>query len=654
MNLLNQEYWASSKFGKLRMEIPIAISAGSSSKPVSWICDCGNTFLKPVFWVSTGKITSCGRCNWKESNYWENTKFGKLRMEFPIEISSGSSQKVTWICDCGKRRLNSVTGVTSGYVTSCGRCDWEKSDYWMNTKFGKLQMEHPIEIHKRSARRVSWICDCGNKTIVSVLRVTTGITSSCNKCNWKKPDYWKDTKFGKLRIKSPIYMAPHSDKKEEWICDCGNMTRAVVHHVFSGNISSCGKCHIKPTLFWRDQKFGKLRMKHPNNYHLKSNKKIEWLCDCGNETIGSIAIVTNGRKASCGKCYERAIEWYLKNREVLLKLKTPINQNQIPGGWISLNKDINQTKQSVSSICGACKSEYFPRWKDIRRGISLTCGCTTYKISFSHRAIGEFIKSLGIDVKYEQKIGDYKYDLFVPSANLLIEYNGIRWHSFPQSKRRDITKYKNAINHDYKYLYIYEDEWLFKCECIRGFIKNRLNISNTISLRPSVCEIKSIKSNMADEFYNKHHYIGAVKARINYGIFYKNNLIACASFKHPTRQSKYNWELSRISSNSIFHVHGIWSKILKLFISQYKPSNIVTFSDNRLFTGKLYEKIGFKLDSEIRSDYYWANGHRRFHKSKLRKTILENKSGLTETQLRESQGYRKIWDLGKKRWVLEL
>ena len=66
---------------------------------------------------------------------------------------------------------------------------------------------------------------------------------------------------------------------------------------------------------------------------------------------------------------------------------------------------------------------------------------------------------------------------------------------------------------------------------------------------------------------------------------------------------------------------------------------------------KMYEKIGFKLDGELKPDYYWMRSNKRHHKSGLRKTKEEKKSGKTEVEFREAQGYARIWDLGKKRWV---
>lgn len=121
------------------------------------------------------------------------------------------------------------------------------------------------------------------------------------------------------------------------------------------------------------------------------------------------------------------------------------------------------------------------------------------------------------------------------------------------------------------------------------------------------------------------------------------------SFSIPTRQSKHPYELTRMASDPEFKVHGIWSHILKRFTNEFSPSSIVSFSDNRLFGGGVYAKIGFKLDGEIPPDYYWVKNSKRYHKSGLRKKPGEIG---TETQLREAQGYFKVWDLGKKRWLL--
>jgi hypothetical protein len=106
-----------------------------------------------------------------------------------------------------------------------------------------------------------------------------------------------------------------------------------------------------------------------------------------------------------------------------------------------------------------------------------------------------------------------------------------------------------------------------------------------------------------------------------------------------------------MSSDPGFRIHGVWSKVLQIFKDNYSFKSIVSFSDNRLFSGGVYAKMGFVKDGDVRQDYYWVKGSKRHHKSALRKTEEEKKTGKTEIELREAQGYKRIWDVGKTRWV---
>jgi hypothetical protein len=252
----------------------------------------------------------------------------------------------------------------------------------------------------------------------------------------------------------------------------------------------------------------------------------------------------------------------------------------------------------------------------------------------------------------EFKVDGLAFDIFVPSKNLLIEFNGLKWHSRPSSRIRDLRKYKVAVSHQYDFVGIYEDEWAQSRSKVQNFLQNRIGQAQAVSIRPSNCKLRVIDRKQADEFLEKFHYIGAAKAKVNYGAFVDGDLVACASFKPPSRQSSHPWELARMAGNSKYRIHGIWSKLLQYFVRDHTPTSIVSFSDNRLFRGDVYSKIGFQFDGEVKSDYYWVKGGRRHHKSKLRKTTSEKLTGKTEVELREAAGYSRIWDVGKKRWVM--
>jgi hypothetical protein len=172
-----------------------------------------------------------------------------------------------------------------------------------------------------------------------------------------------------------------------------------------------------------------------------------------------------------------------------------------------------------------------------------------------------------------------------------------------------------------------------------------------VSLRPKKCEILDVASQDADAFYESFHYIVKCRPSISYGAFHQGRLVACISFKAPTRQSSYQFELVRMASDPEYRIHGIWIKLFRKFVCDQHPKSVVSFSDNRLFNGRVYPKIGFSFDGKVSPNYYWTKDGVRHNKSGLRKKNEEKNSGLTEVQLRQAQGYHKIWDLGKKRWV---
>ena len=576
-------------------------------------------------------------------------KFGKLSpLEFFGPDSNGSHRKIECVCDCGRTKVSEIRRLVSGRTSSCGACNEITADEIRTRQFGKLKLSVPINIKPGSNQKLIWLCQCGRDTLVSPNQVISGKTTSCGRCNNISAAEMALKKFGKLRIAKPIEISPSSSKIVEWTCDCGKSVKSHVKSVVQGLRKSCSACNeiLAPDL--KKAQFGSLRLKTPTNLKVGSAKKVVWICSCGNETVATINHVLSGHTKSCGKCWGRILTEFEVVKDELRKLRTPINPEDMDFGFIKPLETVTNVGVPFQAICPVCYNKYAPRWESIRLGKGLTCGCVTSRVSSGHRELTEFLRSLNLEVVQEFKIDKFSYDLMIPSKNLLVEFNGLFWHSKPASRKRDYEKYELAIKSGYNFVSLFEDEWEFSREKIESLLKNKLGLNKPRSLRPSQCQIKEILASEADRFLDKFHYIGGSKAPINYGFFHENELIGCMSFKRPTRQSSHEWELSRMSSSPPFRVHGIWSILLKRFVQTHHPKSIVSFSENRLFDGKVYEKIGFKRDAELPPDYWWTKGKRRFHKSGLRKK--PNETG-TEIELRMSEGYRRIWDLGKIRWV---
>lgn len=624
-----------------------SLSDGSHKK-ILFRCSCGRNTLKEWRAYKQG-LENCGRCEEKDPEYWMSQEFGSLKLSVPSSLFPKSNKKVFWDCKCGGQTSARVIDVTTGRTRSCGSCN--KRSYDSGTRFNDLVLLHSISLHDNSRKKVSLRCKCGRITSSPFVNVISGKKKSCGKCSTVSKER-NSLKYSKLTMLCPIECHPHSVKKVDWICDCGNKKKISIADVLSGKTKSCGHCNILNSDYWSISSFGRLNMLTPSEYAKYSHEIVEWKCSCGNITTGKICDVSLGKKRSCSDCLSVGRDWYDKNKSLLISLEFPINPADIPEGWFKIIEPIKDNGL-FRCQCAICKNEFTPTWSNVKNGKSLSCGCSTNKISKGHKEIFDFINSLGIKVNLEHRMDKFTYDIFVESSKLLIEFNGLYYHSSLSSKRRDLEKYRLAIELGYSYLMIYEDEWEKKREIVQNIIRNRLGVLNPIRVRSSKLDIKPISREEANELYDLYHYLGSTNVRFHYGVYFDDILIACASFGTPTRQnSRYDYEIVRMVSDPHYRAPGVFARILREFIRLHSPKSIVSFSDNRLFSGSIYSKLGFKKESDVPSDYYWVRGMDRRHKSGMRLSVQEKTLGMSECAVRESQGYSKIWDLGKIRWSL--
>ena len=102
--------------------------------------------------------------------------------------------------------------------------------------------------------------------------------------------------------------------------------------------------------------------------------------------------------------------------------------------------------------------------------------------SMDQQEIFDFVKD---ELKFEDAIyNDRKIifpqelDIYIPSRNFEIEYNGLYWHSFAflKDKSHQVNKLNNCKEKDIKLLTIYADEWKFKKSLFKNIIKDQLNV----------------------------------------------------------------------------------------------------------------------------------------------------------------------------------
>ncbi|HRT03210.1 MAG TPA: hypothetical protein P5513_04665, partial [Candidatus Diapherotrites archaeon] len=82
--------------------------------------------------------------------------------------------------------------------------------------------------------------------------------------------------------------------------------------------------------------------------------------------------------------------------------------------------------------------------------------------------------------------------------------------------------------------------------------------------------------------------------------------------------------------------------------------DIISYSNPELFSGDLYEKLGFIFSGHTGIGYWWVKDGIRYHRSKFMKHRLVKEGwdkNLSEDEIMKKKGYYKIYDLGNFKWI---
>jgi len=292
------------------------------------------------------------------------------------------------------------------------------------------------------------------------------------------------------------------------------------------------------------------------------------------------------------------------------------------------------------------------------------CGCSACKCNRSSAQedaladlVAELIHPDEIVRNDRGVLGGKELDIYIPSRGIAIEYCGVYWHSEKfkgRNEHRDKMLACEALG--IRLITIFEDEWVFTPEVVKRTLVALLGARER-GLPARKLAVQVLDRRVARGFLDEHHIQGATSATIHYGAFDGPELVAVMSFGKPTRQSAHRYELRRFCTGGKTHA-GAAGKLLKGFMRVHPDGDIVSFSDSRWFSGAMYPAIGFEDDGEVRPDYTYAKGQRRHHKSGFRRKGIQSRlpdfyaPEMSEGQMMDTAGYLRIYDCGKRRWIL--
>ena len=289
------------------------------------------------------------------------------------------------------------------------------------------------------------------------------------------------------------------------------------------------------------------------------------------------------------------------------------------------------------------------------------------KKSKSELEIFDFISKYFLDAisgyKHDKKYHGKEIDIFIPSKNIGIEFNGLYWHSedvllsLNQSPKKDYEKQQFFLNQGIQLINIFEDEWELKKEIVKDRLLHILNIANTkTKIFARKCVVAEIPSKTANAFCQENHIMGRGRSNIRLGLFFENNLVSVMTFSsnNISRKLSNGVELNRFCSKVGYSVVGGAGKLLAYFQKNFNPDKIISYADNRWSLGNLYQSLNFTKVSEGVPNYWYftKNSLTRIHRFSLRKNLSDDQT-LSEVENRKNQGFLRIWDCGSSKWELK-
>lgn len=685
------------------------LSQGSKKK-VWWLGDCGHEWEAVV--RNRVRGSGCPYCSGRQVLAGYNdlaTTHPSLAGELAADkngaelsadsVSAGSNKRVWWRCSedhtwqatINNRSTNGTGCPTcAGRTVVAGRNDVATKNpalalLWHPTKNDRS----PSETHHSSHdKTIWWMCPKGHEWQNSPNAMSTRATTGCAVCASKEviagvndfahsyPDLaeqWHPTKNGDLL---PTQVTSKSNKKVWWVCSEGHEWVASVkqqtvskspcpvcsHRVVQRGFNDLGTLYPSLAAEWNAEMNPGLS----SSVLPTSDKRVWWVCEEGHTWQAAV----NSRvkqKSGCPVC-----RYYAAPGQDLETLFPGVAAEFHPTkneGW---RPDV-LSYGSDREMWWVCPKGH--EWKTTvkNRTVAMSkcphCYATSF-VSSAEKEIGELLRSWGLEVRTSVRdvLPKKELDIYLPQERFAIEFNGLYWHS-ERHKERDYHLNKSlACDEQGIYLYqVWEDDWrLRKAVVVRG-IAHRLGLTSRISelfgldaaysqrayarkLRAVVLDAQS-----AEPFLEENHIQGFVTGSGYYGLVDGAGQVQAILVVKRRSSGSGTWSIERYATRGT--VIGGFTKLLS-FAERQNPDVIewVTFSDNTVSDGKLYENTGFAKDKVLPPDYSYLVGGERKHKFLYRTARFKSdpgllwEEGLTERELAEMNGLYRVWDSGKIRW----
>lgn len=303
--------------------------------------------------------------------------------------------------------------------------------------------------------------------------------------------------------------------------------------------------------------------------------------------------------------------------------------------------------------------------------------CVRRARSLLEEEITDFIKLLAPDCQIinnnHKVLRGKELDIYLPDYSFAIECNPTITHNSttcdpwggekkPENYHKDKTD--NCVEQGIFLMHIFGYDWSNKKEIIKSTIAHVLGCSQKIYARN--CVVVSVSPEVAEAFFQQNHLQGFIPTMLYYGLQFKEEMVALMSFGNSSELCDQRllihsdkWLLVQFCNRINTSVVGGASKLFSSFIKEYKPTQIISFSDRAHTKGGIYGILGFHQEWQSEADYVWVNleNDQVIHKADILKgnikRVLSDDSidlSKSEKEIMESHGYVQVFDSGTITW----
>ena len=197
-----------------------------------------------------------------------------------------------------------------------------------------------------------------------------------------------------------------------------------------------------------------------------------------------------------------------------------------------------------------------------------------------------------------------------PRRLIPLEINARSFAEAQKSQETYISEIQRLALEDGEYpLVVSLDRWMLHNPMMKARLLAHLEIHSSVFARD--CIVRRIDKTAAREFLSACHSYGYASGKYHYGLFVERaregsgrkagEMVAVSTFSSARKWLKggkeiRSFEWTRYSSLPDVRVTGGMGKMLKAFIEDKKPDDIMSYADLEWSEGTVYEQLGFTCE----------------------------------------------------------